>query len=449
MPTTISIRRGLDLKIAGRPASKILEAPRPARTAVQPDDLRYFRPRLLVKEGDAVKAGTPLLEDKDDPRIVLVSPAGGTVASVHRGERRKILEVIIELAGEETFEEHGALDDDALQGLTREALTERLLKGGFWPLLRQRPFACVANPDTPPKAILVCATPQDDFDTDPDIVLRGQEKDFQSGLDLLAKLTDGTVFLGIGKNAQCPALTDAKGVETRRFAGPYPAGDPAVQIYYACPPKSGETVWYIRAQDLLALARFVKTGRYSTERVIALGGPAVKERQLFKTRVGASIESITDGRLEEGELRVVSGSVLSGRKVPRTGFVGLYDTAVFVLREGRERELLSFFMPGLNKYTTTNTYLGSFLGKSEYALDTNLRGSLRNFTQSGIYESVCPVDIWPEQTAKAVLAGDIEEMEQHGILDCVECGLCTFVCPSKIEVGSILRDGIDLIRKEG
>ena len=449
MSSTISIRRGHDLKIAGRPAPKIVDAPRPARTAVQPDDLRYFRPRLLVKEGDVVKAGTPLLESKDDPRLKLVSPAGGTVAQVHRGERRKILEVIVELAGEETFEEHGELDDAGLQGLSREALTERLLKGGVWPLLRQRPYSCVAAPGESPKAILVGAMPQDDFDANPDTVLRGQEKDFQLGLDLLAKLTDGSVYLAIGKDAISPALTAASGVETRRFAGPYPAGDPAVQIYHVCPPKAKETVWYIRAQDLLALARFARSGRYSAERVVALGGPAAKERNLFKTRVGASIESLTDGRLEDGELRIVSGSVLSGRKLTRTGFVGLYDTAVFVLHEGRERELLSFCGPGFDKYTVTNTYWSSLFTGAEFPLNTNLRGSLRNFTQSGIYESVCPVGIWPEQTAKAVLAGDIEEMEKHGILDCAECGLCTFVCPSKIEVDSILRSGIDLIRKEG
>jgi Na+-transporting NADH:ubiquinone oxidoreductase subunit A len=449
MASTISIRRGRDLQIAGHPAPKIVDAARPARAAVQPDDFRYFRPRLLVKEGDAVKTGTPVLESKDDPRVVLVSPGAGTVAKIHRGERRKILEVVIELAGEESFVEHGELDGAAIGALTREALVEKLLKGGLWPLLRRRPFACAADPDETPKAIWVCATPQDAFDADPDLVLRGQEKDFQLGLDLLAKLTNGSVYLGVSKDASCPALTAASGVEVRSFCGPYPAGDPAVQIYHVCPPKAGESVWYLRAQDLLALTRFVKTGRYDPTRVIAFGGPAVKEAQLFRTRVGASVESIAEGRVEDGELRVVTGSVLSGRKVPRTGFTGFYDTALFALKEGREREFLSFFAPGFEKYTLSNAYGSSLFAGTQFPLDTNLRGSLRNFVQSGIYEEICPVGIWPEHAAKAVLAEDIEEMEKHGILDCAECGLCTFVCPSKIEVGSILRSGIDLIRKEG
>ena len=449
MASTISIRRGLDLKIAGRPAYKIVDAPRPARTALQPGDFRYFRPRLLVREGDAVKAGTPLLESKDDARVVLVSPASGTIEQIHRGERRKLLEIVVALAGEDAFEEFGALDDSDARALTREALVEKLLKGGAWSLIRRRPFACIANPDERPQSVLICATPQDAFDADPDLVLRGEEKDFQLGLDLAAKLTDGPVFLAVPENAVSPALTAATGVRTLRFSGPYPAGDPAVQIYHACPPKAKESVWYLRAQDLLALARFVRTGRVSPERVVALGGPAATERQLFRTRLGASAQSLTEGRCEPGELRLVSGSVMNGRKIPRTGFIGFYDTALFALKEGREREFLSFFRPGLDKYTVSSTCLSSFLGKAEYALDTNLQGSLRNLVQSGIYEDVCPVGIWPDQTAKAVMAGDIEEMEKHGILDCADCGLCTFVCPSKIEVGAILRRGIDLIRKEG
>ncbi len=446
---SIHISKGHDFKLFGRPEPTITDASRPARVALQPPDFRYLRPRLKVKKGDAVRAGTHLFESKDDSRIVFGSPGSGTVVDIRFGARRRILEVIVELAGEEQFEEAGSLSPDEVRKLDRDKIVERLLTGGLWPLVRQRPFSKIADPDGKPRAVYVGAMSTEPFLPDPDVVLEGQEGDFQLGLDILGKLTKGKVHLCVSTKARSKALTQAQGVETHCFTGPHPSGNIAVQIYHVDPPGPHETVWYLGAQDTLAVARFFRTGRFPTERVVSLGGSGARERRYFRSRFGASVESLTQGKLDDGELRFVSGGVLTGRKIEAAGFLGFYDTALYVLPEGRTREMLSFMRPGLGKYSLSRTVADSFLPTADYRLDTNLNGGSRNFVMTGIYEDICPVDIIPDQLAKSVLAGDIEESEKHGILDCAECGLCTFICPSKIEVGSIIQKGLDEIVKEG
>jgi Na+-transporting NADH:ubiquinone oxidoreductase subunit A len=439
----IRITSGHNLKLAGRPEPTIVDAPRPARVAVQPGDFRYLRPRLKVQEGDTVKIGTPLFENKDDLRQLFVAPAAGKVAQVVYGARRKILEIVIEVAGEEGYEDFGSVSLDTLD---KKQLTECLLKSGLWPLLRQRPFAKIATPEDTPKAIVVSATPQDLFDADPNVLLNGQEELFQAGLNALGKL--GPVHLCRRHEASAKALTQAQGVTHHTFAGTPQAGNAAVQIFNVCPPADKEVVWYLGAQDVLAIAQLLKTGKFPVERIVTVAGPAAQEPKYYRTRFGASIASLTVDKVADGELRYVSGGPLTGRTLAASGYLGFYPTQLTVLTEGRSRELLSFFRPGFNKYSLSRAWASAFLPKSAYDLNTNKNGSERNFVLQGIYEDVCPVELLPQQLAKTVMAGDIEGMEEHGILDCAECGLCSFVCPSKVEVASIIREGIDQMHKE-
>ncbi|MFC1679465.1 Na(+)-translocating NADH-quinone reductase subunit A, partial [Elusimicrobiota bacterium] len=434
---------------SGRPEPVIADAPPPSHVAIQPPDFRYLRPRLKVKEGQKVKLGTPLFESKDDPRVVFVALGGGKVSEVRRGKRRRILDVVVELDKDEEVEDFGALKPEEARKLGRKDVIDRLLKGGLWPLLNQRPFSCVPNPDDEPKAFFVGGTAREPWCPDPDVVLEGKEEDFQLGLDILKKLTAGKTYLCVSADAKCKALTEARGVELRRFTGPHPAGNIAVQVYHIDPPDGKETVWYIKSQDVLTVARFFKTGRLPVERIVSVCGPSVKEaeRRYYRTRLGASVESLTKGKLVEGDLRHISGGVLTGRQVPADGFLGLRETTMYVLPEGRNRELLSFVRPGFEKYSLSRSVVSSFIPGGSHVLDTNCCGGLRNFVMTGIYEDVCAVDIIPEQLAKSVIAGDLEEAEKHGILDCAECGLCTFICPSDIEIADVIERGLAQIRK--
>ncbi len=446
---TIKIKRGKDLRIAGRPERELVDGARPSRVALKPTDFRYLRPRLKIKEGDSVSTGTPLFESKDDPRVKFVSPGSGRVEAVRFGQRRKLLEVVVALSGEERFEEAGKLSAGEALKLSREELIERLLNGGLWPLILQRPFSRIASPSDKPKSIFVGAMAEDAFAPDPEVFLKEEEPAFQLGLEVLKKLTDGPLHLCVSASAKAIPIPKVQGMKVHRFSGPYPSGSVPVQIYYAGPPRGHETVWYLQAADVLAVSRYLTTGRFPTERIVALSGPAARERRFYRSRFGASVESIAQGRVETGELRYVSGGVLTGSKIAAAGFLGFYDTTLFVLAEGRQRELLSFAMPGFGKYSLSRAFFSGVMPSAEYSLDTSKRGSPRNFVLNGIYEDLCPVNILPQHLVKAVLAGDIEETERHGILDCAQCGLCTFVCPSKVELGSIIQDGLDTIIKEG
>lgn len=444
--TVIDIRRGKDIKLGGRPEQSVSDAAAPKCVALKPPDFRYLRPRLKVKQGDRVRAGSLLVESKDDTRLRFVSPGGGTVKAVKLGARRRLLEVVVELDADEPFEEHEKLAPDGARGLSREDLIKRLLEGGLWPLLRERPFSRIADPDGRPKSLFVNAMPADPFDADPEAVLDGQEELFGLGIEILKKLTDGPVHLCSAPGAKRAA--GAKGATLHEVRGPYPSGYSAVHVYYVDPPKGSERVWYLGAQDVLSIARFLTTGRFPVERVVALAGPGAREPRLYRTRFGAGVASLASGKTE-GDNRFVSGGALTGSDAGADGYLGFYDTQLCVLPEGRHRKLLRFALPGLDRYSFSRAFMSWWLPKKDYPLDTNRNGGGRNFVMSGLYDELCPVDILPAQLVKCLMAGDTEEAEKHGVLDCVECGLCTFACPSKIELQKVIEDGLDVIRKGG
>ncbi|MDD4107240.1 MAG: Na(+)-translocating NADH-quinone reductase subunit A [Prolixibacteraceae bacterium] len=446
MSETIRLRKGLDIKLKGR-ADKITDSLKtPDFVAIKPLDFRGTTPKLKVKPGDKIKAGDALFFDKYNPDVLFTSPAGGVVSAVKRGERRRILEVVVEIdknAGEVEFVK---ADPNML---SPEEVKSQLLKSGIWPFIKSRPFGITASVNDKPKAVYISA-----FDTAPlapdyDYILEGQTDTFQTGIDALKKLTEGPVYLGVRKNT---VFQEIKNVELRYFSGPHPAGNAGVQIHHVCPVSKGEVVWTVNVQDVLFIGRLFQTGKIDFTRVIALTGSEVKKPQYLKTVVGAPISLITDGNLKKVgyHQRIISGNVLTGEKVGMQDYLGFFDSQVTVIPEGDDYELLGWVTPGLKKFSASRTFFSNLFPEKEYEMNANLHGGERAFVLTGQYEKVVPMDILPVYLLKAILANDIDKMEQLGIYEVIEedFALCEYVCTSKIKVQDILRSGINTIIKE-
>lgn len=444
------IRQGKDLRIKGAAMKEIRELPIPAKVAVQPADLRGLKLRPLVKENDLVKVGTPLLEDKFHPEIKIVSPASGRITSLLRGEKRLLLQIIIETdAKQEPLGFHKSIPDE-LSRLPRQTTIDQLLLGGLWPAIRQRPFSKVANPQDRPKAIFIHAMNTEPLALDVDFLLTDKQFEFQAGLDIMKTLTAGAVHLCFAAPAQSKALTEAKRVESHQFSGPHPAGNVSTHIHYVDPIKKGDIVWYLEAQDVLRVADLFLKGIHSPVRYAALTGSGLEKRNYVKTISGASIASLLPGHLKE-TMRYISGSILTGKNAGLNGFLGFYDSQITVIPEGGTRRFLGWLAPGFNRYSFSKTFVSSFLPEKETALDTDKQGSDRAIVLNHIYDQYVPLEILTFFLLRAVIAGDIEEAEKLGILECDEedFALCSFACPSKTDVGGIIREGLDLIEKEG
>ncbi|MDR1864036.1 MAG: Na(+)-translocating NADH-quinone reductase subunit A [Bacteroidales bacterium] len=446
MSKVIKIRKGLNIKLKGK-AEKILVKAAPSdRYAVKPVDFAGLTPKMLVKEGDAVKAGTALFMDKNRPEVLFASPVGGTVEAVVRGEKRRILEVVVK-TGEKAFENFSPMKP---MEQDKEKITEYLLAGGVWPFIRQRPYAIVANPQDTPKAIFISC-----FDTAPlapdyDYIFQDVDPDFQAGIDALAQLTSGKVHLCVYSDYP-PAATfaKAKNVEVHLFSGPHPSGNVGVQIHHVSPVNKGETVWYVNPQDVLVIGRLISKGVYDVSKTVVLSGSEVNAPRFYKVVGGCRLTSFADN-IRTGNNRCISGNVLTGTKVSPEGYLGFYDHQVTVIPEGNRHELLGWALPGFGKYSASRTFFSWLTPDREYAPDTNLHGGRRALVMTGQYESVFPMDIYPEHLVKAILAGEIEKMEQLGIYEVAEedFALCEFVCTSKTEVQAIIRDGINMMIKE-
>jgi len=448
MSSLVKLKKGLDIKIKG-PAEKILAAEvHPTIYGVKPIDFQGLTPKLDVKPGDMVLAGSPLFHDKNRPEVLFTSPVSGKVLSVDRGDRRRILEIVVEKAGDQ-FVDFGKCDPAAL---TREEIIQTLLKSGLWPAVRQRPYHIVANPVDVPKAIFISG-----YDTSPlapdynFIIENSSATNFRNGIVALKKLTDGKINLVLnGKGESSELLTKASNVEISYFSGPHPAGNVGVHIHHLNPINKGEIVWVVNLQDVLAIGRLFEDGIYNHDRIIALTGSEVLHPQYFKIRSGASIAELVKNNVMEGNLRYISGNVLTGTHIQPDGYLGYYDSQVTVIPEGDYYEFFGWVLPGLNKFSFSKTYASSLLPKKSYNLDTNFHGGGRAFVMTGQYEKVVPMDIYPMQLLKAILAEDIDMMENLGIYEIAEedFALCEFICPSKVEIQSIVRKGIDLMIKE-
>lgn len=446
----IRIKQGLDLPIAGEPPNTIDEPPPVSTVALVGDDYIGMKPTMHVAEGDRIKLGQLLLADKRMPGVRYTSPGCGTAIAVNRGAKRRFQSVVIELEGdeEETFRDYS---DTNLTALSRDEVRENLLASGLWTALRTRPYSKVPAPETAPDALFVTAIDTNPLAGDPVAIIAEAKSDFIYGLQVLRHLTDGKLYLCRAAGAAVPG-GDLDFVTVEEFAGPHPAGLPGTHIHYLRPVSEKRTVWHVNYQDVIAIGRLFTTGRLSVERVISLAGPAVKSPRLLRTRLGASMDDLTAGQLKPGECRVISGSVLSGRRAAGPfAFLGRYHLQVSALFEGRRREFLGWQRPGFDKFSVKKVYAGSWFGGRKFPFTTSTEGSRRAMVPIGMYEKVMPLDIIPTFLLRALIVGDTEQAEALGCLELDEedLALCTYVCPGKYEYGPLLRRALTQIEEEG
>jgi Na+-transporting NADH:ubiquinone oxidoreductase subunit A len=446
----IKTKKGLDLPIAGAPEQVIQPAGAVQSVAVLGDDYPGMKPTMLVAEGDRVKLGQPLFSDKKNEGVVFTAPAAGVVRAINRGAKRALLSVVVEVDGDDA-ESFPAVGTDAIPGLTREQTVETLVASGLWTALRTRPFSRVPPLQGDPHSIFVTAMDTNPLAPDPTVVIAEAPELFAAGLDVLAKLTQGKVFVCHEEGASVPSGRDAK-VVSESFSGPHPAGLPGTHIHFLDPVGPHKTVWFVGYQDVIAIGALFVEGRIRTERVVALGGPGVEKPRLLRTRLGASLEALTAGELRDGDYRVISGSVLAGRTAEGSvGFLGRYHLQVSVLPEDRERKLLGYLSPGPNRHSVLPVYLSSWLHKGPLRFTTTTNGSPRGMVPVGSYERVMPLDILPTQLLRSLLVGDIDTAIKLGCLELDEddIALCTYACPGKYEYGPVLRKMLTQIEKEG
>ncbi len=450
MSKIITLRKGLDINLKGKAEAQLTVAPLASEYAVSPLDFEGVTPKLLVKVGDKVKAGSPLFFNKYNERIIFTSPVSGTVAAVNRGEKRKVLSVTVTPDATQQYEEFAKLD---LKSASRDQIVEMLLKAGLWPMIQQRPYGIIANPDDQPKAIFISAFDSSPLAPDNIFALKGEEKNLVAVLALLKKLTTGKVHLSMRAKAE-GLFASLKNVEAHTFAGKHPVGNVGVQIHHIDPMNRGEVAWTVNIADVAVLGRLVNEGRVDMSKVVAVTGSEIEKPAYLRVIAGAKMDSLLKGNVKaqaEGDsVRVISGNVLTGVKSAMDGFLSFYAHQVTVIPEGDKYELFGWMMPRFKKFSVSRAYFSWLCPKKEYRLDTNLNGGERPFVVTGLYEKYLPMDIYPMYLLKACLAGDIEKMENLGIYEVVEedFALCEFVDPSKIDIQQIIRDGINLMIKE-
>lgn len=449
MSNVIRLRKGLDIKLKGK-AEKIFSKGKLADTyAVKPTDFPGLTPKLTVKVGDTVKAGSPLFFDKYHPEVQFTSPVSGTVSEIRRGDRRKLLEVVVTPDAEQAYEQFGTPD---LATLTRAEALEQMLKSGAFPFIVQRPYGIVANPNDTPRAIFISGFDTAPLAPDTDFALTGEGEAFQAGIEVLRKLTDGKVYLSLPDNVSATSIMkSAKGVDVYTFKGPHPAGNVGVQINNIAPINKGEVVWTIAPHHIVALGRLFTKGIYDVSRLVAVVGSEVKKATYVKAIAGAALSSFKEYFSSENNVRYISGNVLTGTAIASDGHIGFYPNQLTVIPEGDYYEFMGWAKPfRTKKFSFSRTYFSWLMPNKEYKLDTNYNGGERNFVVTGSYEKVLPMDILPVYLIKAILAEDIDKMEQLGIYEVVEedIALCEFIDPSKTEMQQILRNGINLMIKE-
>ena len=451
----IKITKGLDIPIIGKPeggiktlipGGEVSPLVTPSQIALDLNSFEGVKFKLLVKAGDRVKLGQPLVEDKDFPGRVFVSPAGGVILEVRRGLKRRLLDITIEVDPHEDIVQHPPL---MFANMPREALIEALKAGGLFAHIRQRPFNFLADPNKMPRSIFVKALESAPFLPSAEMQVMGHEREFQAGLDVLAKLTTGNVHLVHHKNTRLRAFLEAKGVQKHTAEGPHPIANPSVHIHMIDPIRSPEdVVWTVDAHAVVCIGSFVLHGRYFVDRIVSIGGPGILEGATgyFKVREGYPISALISGRIKKGLVRLISGDILKGRKVEAEDFLGFNDYGFAAVPENTSREFLYFLGIGANKYTFSKTYLSGHFNHlhKDYEFTTNQHGEHRPFIDATLYDEVMPLNISTMHLVKAVLAEDYDLAAELGLLevDSEDFALPTFVCPSKIEMVDIIKKGL-------
>jgi Na+-transporting NADH:ubiquinone oxidoreductase subunit A len=445
------IKRGLDLPIAGVPRQKVVTGAAVSSVALVSDDYVGMKPTMLVDVGDRVKLGQAVFTDKKTEGVIFTAPGAGVVREINRGEKRKFESLVIDLDGDEeiTFDKYSDLHD-----VSQEQVRDNLVNSGLWSCLRGRPYGKTPPLGSTPSSIFVTAIDTHPLAANPVIVLQDYTEDFVNGLLVLSRF-GVPVHLCKAEGADIPG-GDAAGVQVHEFSGPHPAGLVGTHIHFVDAVGLKKTVWHLNYQDVVAVGHLFTTGRLMTERTVSIAGPVVAEAKLYRTRIGAGLDQLVDDLIDEEnlDLRVVSGSVFSGRTSSGTvAYLGRFHLQVSVLEEGTHREFLGWQRPGLEKFSVSGAFVGSWLAKlnKRFRFNTNTNGSKRAMVPIGSYEKVMPLDILPTQLLRALISGDTEDAQALGCLELDEedLSLCTYCCPGKYEFGSILRKNLTQIEKEG
>ena len=450
MSNNIYLKKGLNIPISGAAAQSTRKVIVPDVVAVKPTDFRGFIPKLLVREGDKVLAGTPVLADKMSQSILLASPVSGTVAQIVRGEKRKLLEVRIKADEKQEFVDFGVKKPAQMSA---SEIKEAILAAGLWPAITQRPYGIIANPDIKPKAIFVSAFSTAPLAAVPEYVLKDEVENVQTGVNVLGKLTKGGVHFSLcSENYSGTPFHKIENVIQHVFSGKHPAGNVGIQISHISPIMKGDTVWTLSLASLAAIGKLFTTGKVDLSRKVAVTGPAAIAPSYAVAIPGTPVKDFSGWYDKSGaELRFISGDVLSGTNVGEDGSLGFFDNQVTIIREGREREWFGWAKPfRFNQFSSSMTYFSWLLPKKKYNMDTNTHGGVRAFVLSDVYGKVLPMDLFPVYLVKACLAGDIDKMEKFGIYEVLpeDLALCEFVDPSKNDIQAIISSGIDLMLKE-
>ena len=448
MANVIKLRKGLDINLKGKAAKQKFSVKAAAQYALVPDDFVGMTPKVVVREGDKVKAGDALFVNKKQTDVKFASPVSGVVQAVVRGDRRKVLRVVVEADKDQQYVDFGQKQVASLDG---DAVVKALLEAGLFGYINQLPYAVSSTPDQKPRAVFVSALRDMPLAGDFEYELQGNEEDFQTGLTALSKVAP--VYLGIGAKQTSKALTEAKDVEVNVFDGPCPAGNVGVQVNNIAPVNKGEVVWTVDPTAVIFFGRLFRTGKVDLRRLVAVAGSEITKPEYAEVLVGQPIADLLEGRLAaKNHVRIINGNPLTGRKATMDDFVGGHTSEITVIPEGDNvDEMLGWILPRTNDFSVSRSYFSWLFGKNkEYALDARVKGGERHMIMSGEYDKVLPMDIYAEYLIKAIIAGDIDRMEQLGIYEVApeDFAVAEFVDSSKLELQHIVRQGLDMLRKE-
>jgi Na+-transporting NADH:ubiquinone oxidoreductase subunit A len=451
MSKTVKLKKGLDIKLVGEAEKVSSEFLMPKSVSIFPSDFHGLTPKMVVKPGDKVLAGDVIFYNKYEESVKCSSPVSGTVRDVVRGDKRRIMEVIIDSDGQQTFKSNPSINPDSA---SKEEIKSKLLESGLWLFVMQRPIDIVANPSKEPKAIFISAFDSSPLAPDYDFVLHGENENFQAGVTALSKLTEGKVHVTInGKESADSTFTGVKNAQINTIVGKHPAGNVGTQIHHIDPINKGEMVWTLNAQDVMIIGRALLTGNFDLSKMVALTGSSAKNRKYFKTIIGANLSDIVKGNTEGENLRIVSGGILTGIKTSADSNLRFYSNQVTVIPEGDEYKFFltkGWLAPGFDKFSNSRLFPTFLSPNKRKVLDTNTNGEERGFVVTGELEKVFPFDIYPMQLVKAAITDDIDAMENLGIYEVIpeDFALCEYVCTSKINIQDKIRTALDLIQDE-
>lgn len=447
MSKVLNIKRGTDIKLKGEAEKVLADAPQSETIALKPTDFPGLKPKLSVREGDEVQAGSPLFYDKDKEAVKFTSPVSGEVVAVKRGEKRVILEVVVLADKENKYVDFKAANPADLK---REEIIEKMCAAGVWPFIRQRPYDVVANPADKPKAIFISAFDSSPLAPDNDFILHGKSATFQKGLDAIAKLTEGKVHLTVNGAAKADeAFLGAKNVVINKISGPHPVGNVGVQIHHIDPIVKGELVWTLKPQDILSIGTLFETGKFDASRIVAVTGAQNNNPKYLRTLMGANTKVLFQD-MKEGETRFISGNVLTGERIAQDGYLGFYDYQVTAIPEGGEPRMFGWITPNPDQFSVSRALVSWLMPNKKYNLTADMNGEKRPFVVTEEYDKVFPFDIYPVQLIKSIMVEDIEMMENLGIYEVSpeDFALCETICTSKIESQKIVRDGLMKLKVE-